>query len=51
LADQFADELRQRGEDVEDHSAVRDRGVLRLMQAAEADTVPTQCTDDLDQVG
>ena len=51
LDDQLADELRQRGEDVEDQPAAGGGGVQGLVQALEADTVPAQRADDLDQVG
>ena len=51
LDDQFADELSQRGEDVEDQPASRGGGVQRLVQAPEADSLPAQRGDDLDQVG
>ena len=51
LDDQLADELRQRGEDVEDQPAAGGGGVQRLVQALEADTVPAQRADDCDQVG
>ena len=51
LDDQLADELRQRGEDVEDQPTAGGSGVQRLMQALEPDTAATQCADDGDQVG
>jgi hypothetical protein len=51
LDDQFADELGERGEDVEDESAPWGGGVLGFVQALEADPLPTQRGDDSDQVG
>src|ERR1035441_10074630 len=51
LDDQLADELRERGEDMEDQPAAGGGGVQGLVQALEADTAPAQHADDLDQVG
>ena len=51
LDDELADELRQRGEDVEDQPAAGGGGVQGLVQALEPDTMPAQRADDLDQVG
>ena len=51
LDDQLADELRQRGEDVEDQPAAGGGGVQGLVQALEPDPVPAQRGDDGDQVG
>ena len=51
LDDQFADELRQRGKDVEDQPAAGSGGVECLVQALEAGALPAQRADDLDQVG
>ena len=51
LDDQLADELRQRGEDMEHQPPAGGGGVQRLMQALEADSLPAQPGDDLDQVG
>ncbi len=51
LDDQLADELRHRGEDVEDQPPAGGGGVQGLAQALEADTLPAQRGDDLDQVG
>src|SRR6267142_1066693 len=51
LDDQFADELGQRGEDVEDQPAAGGGGVQGLVQALEADSLPAQRGDDGDQVG
>jgi hypothetical protein len=51
LDDQFADELRQRGEDVEDQPSAGGGGVQGLVQALEPDAVSAQRADDSDQVG
>src|SRR5450759_1146955 len=49
--DEFADELGQGGEDVEDEPATGRGGVQRLVHAAEADAVAAQVGDQGDQVG
>jgi hypothetical protein len=49
--DQLADELGQRGEDVEHQPAAGGGGVQGLVQALEADPLPAQRGDDGDQVG
>ena len=51
LDDQLADELGQRGEDVEDQPAAGGGGVQGFVQALEADTASAQRADDCDQVG
>ncbi len=51
LRAQLPDELRQRGEDVEDQPTAGGGGVQGLVQALEPDTVPAQRADDGDQVG
>jgi hypothetical protein len=51
LDDQLADELRERGEDMEDQPAAGGGGVQGLVQALEAGTLPAQRADDGDQVG
>ena len=51
LDDQLADELGQRGEDVEDQPAAGGGGIQGLVQALEADTAAAQRADDGDQVG
>lgn len=50
LADQFAFELHDRAEDIEDQSTPRGCRIHRLLQGAEADVVLGQAVDDLDQV-
>jgi len=51
LDDQLADELGQRGEDVEDQPPAGGGGVQGLVQALEPNPAPAQRGDDFDQVG
>ncbi|KWX05457.1 hypothetical protein TH66_01775 [Carbonactinospora thermoautotrophica] len=51
LDDEFADELGQGGEDVEDQPAAGGGGVQGLVQALEADAAAEQVRDQGDQVG
>jgi hypothetical protein len=48
--DELADELGERGEDVEHQPAAGGGGVDRLVQRPEPDTSPPQVTDQRDQV-
>jgi hypothetical protein len=50
LDDQLADELGQRGVDVEDQPAARGGGIQGLVQALEPDPASAQRADDADQV-
>ncbi|GHD83310.1 hypothetical protein GCM10010336_74630 [Streptomyces goshikiensis] len=50
LDDKFADELRERGEDVEDQAPAGRGGVERLMERREADAALSQAGDDGDEV-
>ncbi|GHD29118.1 hypothetical protein GCM10007147_29620 [Nocardiopsis kunsanensis] len=50
LDDEFADELGQCGEDVEDQAPARDGGVQGLVQGAEADPCTAQVPDQGDEV-
>jgi hypothetical protein len=50
LDDELADELRQRGEHVEDEPSARSGGVERLFERPEADPALAQTGDDGDEV-